>query len=275
MSYIGRSSERSSSGAFKFDVRCDICQTKFSVRKRALKHDKHFCKNCGIPPHNKKYDHPFTDIPCAICLKKFPIETDQYYRRIAKGKIRFACSAECKRKLQSITIKEIRSTDVSRAKTSEQMSDRWQDPKWSKHFGALMHAKPPEWHQARLAKALATCRAQPTKPERWLIDFFARHKLPFEYVGDGQLWIGQLNPDFASTDTTKRLVEMFGCYWHGCAKCFPGSNSHGIPLNQRLSTFKKYGYDTLVIWQHEMADPGFESRLLGILTPCPLSILVP
>lgn len=54
-----------------------------------------------------------------------------------------------------------------------------------------------------------------------------------------------------------------------------GTKAYGIPLNQRLSTFKKYGYDTLIIWQHELAQPGFEQRLLGILTPCPLPILNP
>ena len=68
---------------------------------------------------------------------------------------------------------------------------------------------------------------------------------------------------------------MFDCYWHGCQQCFPGSRSRGIPLGQRLSTFKKYGYDTLIVWQHEMAEPGFESRLLSILAPDPPSSLSP
>lgn len=190
-----------------------------------------------------------------------------YHYHLDQGKTRFACSKECTRKLQSITIREIRSTPESRVKTVVQNNKRWSDPAERKHYGDLMRAKPAAWHAARMAKTLQ--HRGPTKPERWLIDFFARHKLPFEYVGDGQLSIGQLNPDFASTDSTKRLVELFGCYWHGCQRCFPGSKARGIPLNQRLTTFKKYGYDVLIVWQHELDEPGFEARLLAILKPEP------
>ena len=219
----------------------------------------------GHVAHNKKYDNPLLDVTCTICAKTFQMETRQYHHRLRKGKIRFACSPECKRKLQSITIREIRSTGTSRAKTIAQNNKRWSDPAERRHQRDLILAHPPEWFQANLAKARQF--VGPTKPERWLIDFFARHRLPFQYVGNGQLWIGMLNPDFAAIDSTKRLVEMFGCYHHGCQRCFPGSKVKGIPLHQRLSTFRKYGYDTLIIWQHELKDPAFELRLLAILTP--------
>ena len=254
---------------------CDHCHKKYIARNRPLRSERkgYFCsKKCfyesrknNFIPANKKYDNPLTTVTCAICSKTFQVKTGQYHARLRKGKTRFACSPECKHKLQSITIKEVRSTPESRAKTVAQCNQRWSDPAERKHYGALMAAKSPAWHQARITKSRQ--HVGPTKPEQWLIDFLAHHKLPFKYVGNGQLWIGQLNPDFTSIDNSKRLIEVFGCYHHGCQRCFPGSKSRGIPLNQRLSTFKKYGYDMFIIWQHELSEPTFENKLLRILSP--------
>ncbi len=48
------------------------------------------------------------------------------------------------------------------------------------------------------------------------------------------------------------IVEVFGCYWHKCSKCGHGDR----PLQQldigRLRTYKKHGYTTLIIWEHEL-----------------------
>jgi G:T-mismatch repair DNA endonuclease (very short patch repair protein) len=112
-----------------------------------------------------------------------------------------------------------------------------------------MKGKPAAWHSARMAATLKTCLSgKMTKPEIRLAEKLGD---AYAFVGDGSLMIGGLNPDFASK-TGSRLVEMFGCYWHGCQKCFPGSKSHGIPLKQRLSTFKKHGYLCEIIWEHEL-----------------------
>ena len=214
----------------------------------------------GCVPHNKKYETLHHDISCHICSKSFQILTTWYHNRLRKGKDRFACSMECKKKLQAITIKEVRSTLESRAKTVAQLNQRWSDPAERARYGAIIKAKPLEWHQRRLAKTLSTCLKSPTKPEQQVIDAIKQHGLPFKYVGDGQLWIGRLNPDFVATDGSRRVVDMHGCYWHGCQRCFPGSKAKGIPFNQRLSTYRKHGYIPTVIWQHELKNPSFLRR---------------
>lgn len=118
-----------------------------------------------------------------------------------------------------------------------------------------MKAKSPAWHAKRMAAVLkSNLSGNPTKPELSLMRMIAKHSLPFKYVGDGSFMVGQLNPDFVSTDGSMRIVEVFGCYWHGCKRCFPGSRSFGIPLRQRVSTFKKHGYSTRIIWEHELKD---------------------
>ena len=251
--YIRPSTERDKSGAIRYEVICDSCKKNFTVRKRALKHLKHYCRQCFTSVIiGKKYDSLEISISCHICDKNFLVETKWYHYRLRKGKNRFACSKKCRSKLKSITIKEVRSTNESRAKTVRQLNRRWSDPEERRRYGAIIKSKPLEWHQRRLAATLRSTLSQPTKPERIFMDIIKRDNLPFKYVGNGKLWIGKLNPDFVATDGSKRLVEVFGCYWHGCWRCFPGSKSKGIPLNQRLTTFKKHGYTTKIVWEHEL-----------------------
>ena len=123
-----------------------------------------------------------------------------------------------------------------------------------------MEAKGPAWHTARMAATLKTCLSgKMTKPEKKVQALLGDD---WEYVGNGVLMIGGLNPDFKHK-ANNGLVEVFGCYWHGCQKCFPGSKSKGISLNQRLSTYKKYGFPCAIIWEHELSDLSFQSNLLS------------
>ena len=220
--------------------------------------------------HNKKYNNPIIEVSCHICGNKFFVETKWYYYRLRKGKNRFACvsinphiPSECKKKLQSITIKEIRSKPESRHKTIDQMVKHWSSPDNRAAYGLKMKAKSPEWHRYRLSATLKTVMSgKMTKPEKTILGYIKENDLPFKYIGDGSIWVGQLHPDFISTDGSQRIIEVFGCYWHGCQKCFPGSKSRGIPLNQRLSTFKKHGFVTKIIWEHEIKDKSALSELV-------------
>ena len=67
----------------------------------------------------------------------------------------------------------------------------------------------------------------------------------FKYVGDGEVIIAGKCPDFININGKKQLIELFGDYWHR------GEN----PQN-RIDLFKKYGYDTLVIWENELKNLG-------------------
>jgi G:T-mismatch repair DNA endonuclease (very short patch repair protein) len=46
---------------------------------------------------------------------------------------------------------------------------------------------------------------------------------------------------------------MFGCYWHGCKACYPKTKKKN---NEKIiiEHFKKYGFECLVIWEHELKD---------------------
>ena len=89
-------------------------------------------------------------------------------------------------------------------------------------------------------------RFKPNKPEKVMINLFKENDLPFNYVGDGKIWFrGQnsaFNPDFLSKNP-KHIIELFGDYWHRNTKKRD---------KERLKTYSKYGYKTLVIWEHEL-----------------------
>ncbi len=76
--------------------------------------------------------------------------------------------------------------------------------------------------------------------------------LPYRYVGNGQFILGGKCPDFLNFNGQKKLIELFGDYWH------KGENPQG-----RIDYFKQYGFDTLVIWEHELTEPSkLRERLL-------------
>jgi len=90
---------------------------------------------------------------------------------------------------------------------------------------------------------------KPTEPERKLMGIIEREGLPFKYVGDGGVWINGLNPDFIDSDGSKRLIEVFGEYFH---------SGDGIPYRRteegRKEAFSEFGFDTLVLWDYEIEE---------------------
>ncbi|HUW47072.1 MAG TPA: hypothetical protein VMW50_14950 [Dehalococcoidia bacterium] len=88
----------------------------------------------------------------------------------------------------------------------------------------------------------------PNKPEKTLIKLIQNSNLPFKYVGGGEIWLGNHNPDFINVNGKKQVIECFGTYWH---PLFDGA--------QRTEHYKQYGFSTLIIWDNELAD---EPKLL-------------
>jgi very-short-patch-repair endonuclease len=102
--------------------------------------------------------------------------------------------------------------------------------------------------QTKRLKAL--CK-KPTKPEKWLIELINEHKLPYKYVGDGDILIENLNPDFINVNGHKIIIEIFGRVWHETLVKDWKRTEDG-----RRKIFAKYGYRTLIIWDDELKDRG-------------------
>jgi len=113
--------------------------------------------------------------------------------------------------------------------TTERLKELWKDPSYR---SKVIHRS-----------ALALVMSKPNATERKFIQICEKHKLEFQYVGDGSLWIGSKNPDFVHNNVKNKVIEIFGDYWH------KGENPQ-----ERVDYFHKYGYDCLVIWEHELED---------------------
>ena len=57
---------------------------------------------------------------------------------------------------------------------------------------------------------------------------------------------------------TNTVVEIHGCYWHSCEKCFPGpKQEHARQRHKdarRYTLFARLGYKILVLWEHEISN---------------------
>ena len=106
---------------------------------------------------------------------------------------------------------------------------RWQDPEFVKKVRA---------------------KSFPNKPEILLLDIL-NTLFPNEYkfVGDGEFTLAGKNPDFVNVNGQKKIIELFGDYWHG-------EDVQGVPkeqhMQERIDCFAQYGYQTLIIWEHEL-----------------------
>ncbi len=57
------------------------------------------------------------------------------------------------------------------------------------------------------------------------------------------------SPDFVNINGQKKLIELFGDYWH--SKKITGKDET-MEVNDRVNLFKQYGWDTLIIWEKEL-----------------------
>lgn len=141
-------------------------------------------------------------------------------------------SEETKEKMREANRGQIRSEETKK-RISKAMKFCWQDPEFQKIMQKAFQLKP-------------------NKPEQLLMKMLDEfYPSDWKYVGDFQFWLGGKNPDFMNINGQKKLIELYGDYWHS-------QKVIGIPEEQhkqeRIDHFKQYGFDTLVIWEKELKD---------------------
>ena len=99
-----------------------------------------------------------------------------------------------------------------------------------------------EYKENQVRAAMKANHIRPNKAESKLNSFLQR-LLPHEYkyVGDGEFILAGKCPDFINTNGQKKIIELFGDYWH-----------KGDDGKKRTKLFKKYGYQTLIVWEKEL-----------------------
>ena len=149
-------------------------------------------------------------------------------------------------------------------KRSVGAKEQWEDPDIRKKYvDAMNHpevkkkqseAKKRNWQDPEyISKQMVARNVSPNKPEKFL-DKLLQRLFPnlWRYVGAGKSKediVGGRCPDFISTDGQKKIIEHFGDYYHG-------EGVTGVPNEQheqeRIDHFSNYGYQTLIIWEHEL-----------------------
>ncbi len=102
-----------------------------------------------------------------------------------------------------------------------------------------------------IAKQIKAKHATPNKAEKRL-NLIIEKACPgkYRFVGDGSVIIGRINPDFLNINGRKKIIELYGDYWHKNAN-----------PQERITKFKDFGFDCLIIWEHELSDSDLELRI--------------
>jgi len=95
------------------------------------------------------------------------------------------------------------------------------------------------WLDPEYRKKVYT-RHEMSTPEIKFASLVQERNLPYQFVGNGDFWLGRRNPDFVHLSEL-RLIEIWGEYYH------KGQNP-----DDRAAYFQKFGYQTLVIWASEL-----------------------
>lgn len=97
-------------------------------------------------------------------------------------------------------------------------------------------------------KNLEGLQKNPNKIEQRVININQKYNLPFEYTGNKPYpRFDGLYPDFVSTNGSKKILEIFGDYWH-----------RNDNPEDRINVFKELGYGCIVIWEHEIYEKSDE-----------------
>jgi G:T-mismatch repair DNA endonuclease (very short patch repair protein) len=112
---------------------------------------------------------------------------------------------------------------------------------------------------SKFIKSSAIARTiKPSSIEKTLTAIIDKIAPAFKYNGNFSIMIGRKNPDWIDTKN-KKIIELFGCYTHGCDIHFPASKHRKFQSNtyaemDKVNYFASYGYKTLIIWEHELSN---------------------
>lgn len=217
---------------------CLVCGRKFTT---SLSQNHIYCsRKCHYQAETK----PKEVYICAYCSKKFEVPAGS--RRISGTKF---CSTHCQYlaarkgyyKICSVCGRKFYASPSSKKRT---------------HCSRRCVQLDFDLQEKRLRKVHIGANRHPTKPESELLSLLQINNLPYKYVGDGQLIIKGCNPDFVNVDGKKKLIELFGFYWHA-------EKEGGIGKTEKIQFYKSLGFDCLIVWDYELDNP---SKLLEKIT---------
>lgn len=115
-----------------------------------------------------------------------------------------------------------------------------------RRLSSLNHWKNKDYRDKTIKAIFKSLKIKPNKPEK-VLGHLLNLLFPkeYNYVGDGQVILGGFNPDFINCNGQKKIVELYGDYWHN----LPNLKKRD---RRRLREYTKLGYKTLIVWEKEL-----------------------
>jgi hypothetical protein len=200
---------------------------KFKVPK-SEEHKKRISNAHKGKKHTEEH-RKHSQVAIKVAMQNFRGENNPMSRPEVKQKHQEAVNEESYRKLIGERSREVWSNPETRKKASETHKKQWKDPEYVEI----------------ITKAVSKgCNNRPNKAEKKLNQLLQRI-VPGEYAYNGnyecKLLLDNKFPDFVNVNGKKKVIELYGDYWH-----------EGEDPQKRIDLFKQYGYGTLVIWEHEL-----------------------
>lgn len=174
-------------------------------------------------------------------------ETKQLLSKIGKEKFE-SMSVEEREKFTKSSL-GISKPESTRAKIGKAQQDNWKGNDKRK-LKASVVAKAQRNDPEYVSKLMKSCQLKPNKPETLLYSIIQELTDDYALNVDGSVMIlGGKIPDFVNINGQKKVVELFGDYWHG-SQVTGRNRSQEEKLRKGL--FKKFGYSTLIIWELEL-----------------------
>jgi len=107
------------------------------------------------------------------------------------------------------------------------------------------HKESSEVKERRMKNVMRGLAVKPNQKEKQLHSFL-QCLLPQEFALNVKaeiMILGGKIPDFVNVNGQKKIIELYGNYWH----------KHDNPQD-RIDYFKQFGWDTLIIWEKELKD---------------------
>lgn len=235
-----------------------LCQCGNLLKK---KHKVSCSRECQMkynhPTKGKKiHGHRYLDRKTMMCkcgkTKDMNVNCKQKY-----------CSCVCFIKF-SHPMRGRKQSTASNAKNSEKLKLLWKTSK----YRVAKCARSESTILAIKARRAYYRNNHITKPEHKINLLVKWNQLPWKFTGNGKfslcIGIKKLYPDFLNINGEKKVIEVNGCYWHGCPKCFPNGGYKGLIDNtkKRKQTYQSIGWECISIWEHELRQEGWENKIL-------------
>lgn len=174
--------------------------------------------------------------------------TEEAKKKISETHKGMKYSEETKNKIRISKIGK-KSTDKTRELLSNISRNRW---KYNKEY---------------VEKVLKSINTKPNKEEILLNDII-QSTIPGEYkinVRADVMILGGKIPDFVNVNGKKKVIELFGRYWHDNKNLVSSNKNYKRQsYEDRIGFFKNLGWDTLIIWNNELKDLELvKSKLLA------------